>query len=475
MLSQTKAFGGGPEDSVISNTMKDINHFTADPGALKPFNPGALPFYYGWVILVFASLGIFFSIPGQTMGVSVFTDHLIEALGLTRVRISTAYMLGTFTSSLLMTRAGRLYDRIGARRAAGGAIVFLALFLFFFTRVDLFARGLASLFGGGGQASWISGFILTILGFLGIRFFGQGMLTLVSRTMMMRWFEARRGRVAAWSGIFVSASFAMAPRLYQGLINGQGWRGAWAFLGAGLLLIALPLVLVFFRDTPERCGLEIEQGLRPLGIQKRRFDRIGADASLKEARTDIRYWAYALLLAWWSLYNTAFTFHIIDIFASRGVDAARAVSIFLPITVVTVGTNFLGSWASDAIDLPPLYFMNVLGFMVAGVGILFPGAVWSPWFIIVGLGVAGGLFNVLNNVALPRLFGREHLGEIAGSVMTFLVAGSALGPWLFSVLKTSDGSYFPTGILGLAGPAVLLGLGLVAFSRSRGSDGTGQS
>jgi hypothetical protein len=34
------------------------------------------------------------SIPGQTMGVSVFTDILIEKLGISRLNLSLTYMVG---------------------------------------------------------------------------------------------------------------------------------------------------------------------------------------------------------------------------------------------------------------------------------------------------------------------------------------------------------------------------------------------
>ncbi|MCK5735472.1 MAG: MFS transporter, partial [Spirochaetaceae bacterium] len=158
-----------------------------------PFDPAKVPFYYGWIIVVVGTLGLIFSIPGQTMGVSVFTDHLIKVLGLSRLRISTAYMVGTLISALLMTRAGRLYDRLGARTTAAGAVVFLALCLLFFSRIDNIAFLLSQLFGGSTVSAGVSGFAVIVIGFFGVRFFGQGVLTLVSRTMVMRWFEERRG------------------------------------------------------------------------------------------------------------------------------------------------------------------------------------------------------------------------------------------------------------------------------------------
>ena len=66
-----------------------------------PFAPSKCPFFYGWVIVFAATIGSIFSIPGQTMGFSVFTDVLIEELGLTRVELSSAYCLGTVALSLI--------------------------------------------------------------------------------------------------------------------------------------------------------------------------------------------------------------------------------------------------------------------------------------------------------------------------------------------------------------------------------------
>ena len=57
-----------------------------------PFRPAALPFYYGWVVLVASTVGVVMSAPGQTIGVSVFTESLLDATGLSRVGFSNAYL-----------------------------------------------------------------------------------------------------------------------------------------------------------------------------------------------------------------------------------------------------------------------------------------------------------------------------------------------------------------------------------------------
>ena len=79
-------------------------------GVRTPFAPSRFPFFYGWVIVFAATLGAIFSIPGQTMGFSVFTDLLMKELGLTRVELSLAYCLGTVASGLTLPWLGKLLD-----------------------------------------------------------------------------------------------------------------------------------------------------------------------------------------------------------------------------------------------------------------------------------------------------------------------------------------------------------------------------
>ena len=102
-----------------------------------PFDVRRLPFYYGWVIWGFSALGILISIPGQTMGMAVFTDYLIEALHLSRTQLSMAYLIGTVGSSLFLTRAGRWYDRLGGRVTMAAASAGLAIMVLFLSLIHI--------------------------------------------------------------------------------------------------------------------------------------------------------------------------------------------------------------------------------------------------------------------------------------------------------------------------------------------------
>ena len=134
-------------------------------------------------------LGILISIPGQTMGMAVFTDHLIAALNLSRTQLSLAYLVGTVGSSLFLTRAGRWYDQLGGRLTVTVASAALAVMVLFISVTD----NLAANFGGGAVIS----FLLITIGYFGVRFFGQGVLTSASRNVLLVWFEQRRGLVSS--------------------------------------------------------------------------------------------------------------------------------------------------------------------------------------------------------------------------------------------------------------------------------------
>lgn len=110
----------------------------------RPFSPRRLPFFYGWVIVGVGTLGVLASIPGQTMGVSVFTDALIDATGLTRLQVANAYLAGTLLSGLTLPFGGARLDRLGARATAALAALALGATLLYLSHVDAIGDALGT-------------------------------------------------------------------------------------------------------------------------------------------------------------------------------------------------------------------------------------------------------------------------------------------------------------------------------------------
>ena len=142
-------------------------------GVQTPFAPRLFPFFYGWVIVFAATFGAIFSIPGQTMGFSVFTDLLMKELDLTRVELSLAYCLGTVDSGLTLPWLGKVLDRWGERKMAVASVFATGLILFYLAKTGPLSRSLGNVLPAG-----IAAFLVISVGFYLIRAAAQGVLSM---------------------------------------------------------------------------------------------------------------------------------------------------------------------------------------------------------------------------------------------------------------------------------------------------------
>ncbi len=387
------------------------------------------------------------------MGVSVFTDHIMAALQISRVSVSTAYMIGTLTSSLIIPFAGIFLDRRGVRVTGALAALGLSLSLFFLASSPSISNQLSNFLP---IPSIAITFAVVTLGFLGIRFFGQGVIAIVSRTMLAKWFSSRRGIAVGFMGLITAFGFSYAPRPLQSLITRFGWTGALYTEILLLLAIFLPLVLLFFRSDPESCGMVVEQGLpKRISKQKPLVQDTLKNYTAVEARRQLRFWIMMITLGFWTFFSTAFTFHVVSIFHEVGVSAEKAVQIFLPISFISVAAQFISSYLSDRISLKWLFLGFNIAIMLATVALLGLGSRIGDLILLIAYGAASGLFSMLSVVAWPKLYGRTHLGAISGFAMSIIVAGSAIGPWVFSLVYTISGSYKPLGVMGAVACLIL--------------------
>jgi len=214
-----------------------------------PFKPSSLPFFYGWVIVGVCAVGIVMSVPGQTIGVGVFTESLSRSLDASRNTLSRAYLFGTLASSLLLPFAGSLIDKLGGRVMAAVSALLLGLACFAMSKLE-FIMAFAEKFG--------MSFVTLCACFLLLRFAGQGCMTMSSRVTMARWFEHRRGIAASLSGVIVSFGFNASPKPVGAMVAKFGWSNTYLILalivGVGMSLLAF----IFFRDNPEQCGLHTD-------------------------------------------------------------------------------------------------------------------------------------------------------------------------------------------------------------------------
>ncbi|QQR92055.1 MAG: MFS transporter [Myxococcales bacterium] len=393
------------------------------------------------------------SIPGQTMGVSVFTDPLLRATKLSRLQLSNAYLLGTILSGILLPWGGSALDRYGARLTATLSTFVLGLTLVVLSRIDRIAAFLGSVHAFFANQAFATG--LLVVAFLCLRFSGQGMLTMTCRTTIGKWFDKRRGLVAGITGVVVSFGFASAPLFLNKWVTAHGWRSTWVEMAMVVAFGMGTLAWLLLRDSPEELGLQMDgqkTSLTENTSQKLVREVEQPEYTRAQALRTIVFWALTYAVALQGLVITGFTFHIVDIGADAGLDAHQAVAIFLPMAAVSTLMNLTTGYLSDRVRIRYLLMALAAFQCIGALGVTHFASFAGRAFCVLGFGAGGGMFTILTTVALPRFFGRKHLGAISGLQMMCIVIGSALGPSMFALARQLSGHYTPALLLCAALP-----------------------
>ena len=389
----------------------------------------------GLGVLTAAVIAMALTGPGQTIGVSVFIDHFVDDLSISRAQVSTAYLIGTLCASLLMPRVGQAIDQIGVRKSQ----IVIGL---------LFAGAIANM-------SLVMGIITLTIGFFGIRLLGQGSLSLVSGLSVSLRFSERRGTALGIHSTASAALLAVAPILLAAAIAVFGWRGAW-LAAAVVVAIAVPTLAIFGLRTMPTSSAEasqLEEALNP--SITRQFDR-------SEAIRTRAFWIIGLVSASAGMLGTALNFHQIDLLGDVGISTTAAAALFLP---QVIGSSVAGLTVGPLIDRVGTRFLPALGAaLLVAAHLLAASAAPGLRVIIyaIVLGSAGGSINTATNALLPLWFGTRHLGSIQGTLRVMNAGASAIGPVALALLQAQLGSY-PPAILLLSSLAVAA----LLFSLSR--------
>ena len=422
-----------------------------------PFAPNRWPFFYGWAIVAAATIVIVMSIPGQTMGFSVFTDTLMEELRLTRLQLSTAYLVGTVLSGFSLPWLGHVFDRVGARHMAVYAALAMGAVLFYLSQSRPISDGIADLLSGVGISHTVVAFSVIALGFYMIRASAQGVLAMSGRNMISKWFDYHRGTALAISGVITGFSFSIAPRVLNELIHRLGYDGAWILLGVLTITVMVGIAWLFYRDNPEQCGMKMDG---PQDTGKKRVmhaDAIAArDFTQGQALRTLPFWTFTLSFAFYSLFGTAVTFHIVSIGTEAGITRTEVIGYFVPMAAISVSTNLFIGWICARTRLKYLLGLTNLAAIISVYGTITISKAWGLLLFIVGHGITSGAVIGLLGIVVPRFYGRRYMGAIGGVSASITVIASGIGPFVFSLSIAATGSYQMVFWISLTVPAIML-------------------
>ncbi|GAA1135502.1 MFS transporter [Nesterenkonia lutea] len=376
-----------------------------------------------WSAVLAAGLLSAMTFPGQTAGLSVFTDPLIAELDIDRTAISLSYLVGTLIGASAQPLVGRALDRWDARAVIMciGAGFALILFLISFVTETL---GLT-------------------VGFIGVRMAGQGALSLAATTAVARAVTERRGLALGISAAIGSAGISLAPIVLERLISAVGVHAAWRWEALAVLLLVLPAAMLVKsahrREAP---------GTVPVAA---------TGWTRAQARRTGMFWVICAATSSTSMLSTALVFHQIAVLGDQGLSPLEAAANFLPQTVTALLSTLLVGALIDRTN-PRIWLVASMAFLAASM-LFIPLAAPGVMAILYGLllGCAQGSQRGMEAASMVRYFGVLHIGSIRGLSVSLSLAASAFGPYALAFgAELAGGFVLPIMVLSVIPLAVLV-------------------
>ncbi|MCY4526781.1 MAG: MFS transporter [Anaerolineaceae bacterium] len=376
------------------------------------------PFFYGWVVLVAATLGLILPFFGHNTTIGLFVDDFIVEFGMDRTTLSGLFGLGGFVAALGLPWVGKVTDRYGSRRigAIAGAI---------------FALSLIAL-------STATNPLALLLMFVIMRAVGLGPLWIANSTVLAQWFRSRRGRVFSITVVVTWLFQGFYVPFVQQLLETMSWRQVWQLLGLLVGVVVVPLVWLLLRDRPESYGL-LPDGR--VNHEETKAPEPEQSWTLPEARRTAIFRIFVLGRTLTPAAGSALILHQVSIFNNLGYDAALAAQSFGMIAVVAGGLSLFGGVLVDR--LRPNHLM-VIQICTSLAVLVLSATMTTPLLLLLYILAFGSnitLGSLFDNTVWANLFGREHLGEIRGFIAILMSAGVAIGPVLFGWSFDTFGDY----------------------------------
>ncbi len=421
----------------------------------RSFAGRSLKVFYGWWIVVIAALGLSVGYgPIIVYTFSVFFKPVSEEFNWGRSETSLVFSLSLIAMVLAMPFIGRFVDRFGARKVILTSALIFGLSLISFYIVSL------------GSSQFYAVYIT-------IGLIGAGMTPLSYNRVLSHWFDKRRGLALGLATIGIGISTFIMPLVAHYLIVSFGWRAAYLLLGVLVMVVTVPVVGLFLKETPQSMGL-LPDGARNAealnGIRTTNPGGIG----IQEALRSSSFWLMCCAFFLVSASINGCLIHLVPMLTDRNVSpatAAMAASFLGGATLIgRVGTGYLLD-RFFASHLATWFF----GGACVGIALLWSGG--RGLLAVIGavlLGLGNGAETDIMAYQMSRYFGLRAFAEIYSYILAAYTLGGVMGTLLMGISFDATGSY--NLILMIFIIAILVSMGLLLrLGPYRSWEGTAES
>ncbi len=369
-----------------------------------------------WRLLLFGFLMTFWSSPGQTFLLSLFSGDIRSALGLSHGEFGGLYSLANLLSAAVIIWSGTLVDKMPLRRFACLVVVALAASLWLLSA----AYSIAALF--------IALFLT--------RQFGQSLMMLTATTTLVRYLDHHKGKAVALGGMGFHMAEAIMPSVVIFLIAAVGWRMGLQSIGVFLLLALLPTIWLLLNNHGQRhrryiesLGQHNDEDLQVAGKTMSGNTGSRKQWSRSEVLRDIRFYLFMPALVAQPMLFTGFIFHQIHLIETKSWSLELWGALFFMYAMVSIASKLVTGFVVDrvgAIRLLPYVALP----MGAGLLVLATSshiAVGIAFLFLMGMTM--GAQTTVSGPFWSEMYGSQSLGSIKSLASALISFSTALTPF----------------------------------------------
>ena len=357
------------------------------------------------------SLGVFLvfsSSIGQTFFISLFSGEIRSEFNISHGIFGIIYSAATLSSAIVFFWLGKLADQ------------------FNLTLLGLITLGVLS--GFSFLISSAETLLMLFLSLLGLRLFGQSMISHISVTAMARWFSKKRGQALSIALMGHPIGEALLPFFFTFFLLEFTWRQIWMGISICIIIFFLPLVFWLGRQLKsERFNSSVSNRPEPKNFAKVSWNR-------SQVLRDIRFYQIIPGLLASPFIVTGFFFHQIHLIETKSWSISLLGSSYPLFALSVTGVTFASGWIVDRFSTVHLLRIFLLPLALGLMLIASTDSVFAfPLFMIL-VGASTGSATIVISALWAELYGIGYLGSIRSMCFSMVVISTSISPALIGFL-----------------------------------------
>ena len=356
------------------------------------------------------SLGIFLifsSSIGQTFFISLFSGEIRSEFNLSHGMFGILYSVATLTSAIFFLWLGKFTDQFNLIVLGLITLVLLSGFSFLISSAE--------------------SLLILFLSLLGLRLFGQSMISHIAVTAMARWFLKKKGRALSIALMGHPIGEALLPSIVTFFLFQFTWREIWIGVGTCIIIIFLPLVYWLGRYLKlQRLNLS-----KSLPETKK---KLNVSWNRSQVLKDLRFYQIIPGLLASPFMVTGVFFHQIHLIESKSWSMKLLASSYPFFALSVIGVTFVAGWVVDRFSTVHLLRFFLLPLAFGLLLVAFTDKTYAVPIFMFLMGASTGAATIVISTLWVELYGIDFLGSIRSMCFSLVVLSTSISPALIGLL-----------------------------------------